>query len=155
MNAETLASLYGYTHFTLKRNSEGVSHEESLRAPEPAGNCLNWVLGHIVVHRNIILGLVSEPPVWSKEESEPYDRGSAPFTESSRVRPLADILAALERSQERLLPRLRGMTETDLAAPAEGGTLGNRLAFFYFHEAYHAGQVGLLRRLAGKEGAIR
>jgi len=24
-----------------------------------------------------------------------------------------------------------------------------------WHEAYHAGQAGLLRRLAGKEGAIR
>jgi len=71
--------------------------------------------------------------------------------------------------------RLSQMSAADLAAAAgekgvgekAGGdkaaadkavgnkTVGNQLAFFQFHEAYHAGQVGLLRRLAGKEGALR
>ena len=32
--------------------------------------------------------------------------------------------------------------------------LGDRLSFLQFHETYHAGQTGILRRLAGKKGAI-
>ena len=31
---------------------------------------------------------------------------------------------------------------------------GTRVAFLNFHEAYHAGQLGVLRRLAGKPGAL-
>jgi uncharacterized damage-inducible protein DinB len=29
------------------------------------------------------------------------------------------------------------------------------LATVFFHQAYHAGQAGVLRRVAGREGAIR
>jgi len=34
-------------------------------------------------------------------------------------------------------------------------SLGSKLAVLQFHEAYHAGQLGLLRRIAGKKGAIQ
>jgi uncharacterized damage-inducible protein DinB len=47
------------------------------------------------------------------------------------------------------------MTEEHLAASAGKETVGDQLAFLQFHEAYHIGQAGLLRRLAGKDGAIR
>lgn len=121
MNAETLTSLYGYTHYTLTRNSAGISHEESLRSPQPGGNCLNWVLGHIVVHRNYILGLLAEPPVWTKEEADLYDRGSAPLTASSKAHPFPEILAALDRSQERMLARLGGCPKPISPHPSTAG----------------------------------
>ena len=44
--------------------------------------------------------------------------------------------------------------DSRLDEPLEKDTLGWRLAFLQFHEAYHAGQLGLLRRLLGKDGAI-
>jgi uncharacterized damage-inducible protein DinB len=160
MTSEALAKLYSYNHFVVNKNTEGVSQEESLHQPRPAGNCLNWVVGHLVAHRNIILGLVGEPPVWNEEEAAPYARGSAPLADPARAHPLPQLLADFNHSQERLLKRLGQMSESDLAAPvgekAEADkTLGSQLAFFQFHEAYHAGQLGILRRLAGKEGAIR
>jgi uncharacterized damage-inducible protein DinB len=34
-------------------------------------------------------------------------------------------------------------------------TVSEKLAFLQFHEAYHAGQIAILRRMAGKPGAIR
>ena len=36
-----------------------------------------------------------------------------------------------------------------------GETVGSLLMTIAWHQAYHVGQTGLLRRLAGKEGAIR
>jgi uncharacterized damage-inducible protein DinB len=33
-------------------------------------------------------------------------------------------------------------------------TLGSLLAVALFHQAYHAGQLGILRRIAGESGAI-
>jgi hypothetical protein len=35
------------------------------------------------------------------------------------------------------------------------GNLGETLFVLQFHEAYHAGQTGLLRRMAGREGVIK
>ena len=155
MNADTLSTLFNINHRVLEVNTAGVSHAESLQHPEPGGNCLNWVLGHIVASRNSILELAGDEPIWSEEEAAPYARGADGLGDPSQARPLAEILADLRRAQERLLGRLGQMSDADLAVPIKDGTVGSQLAFLHFHEAYHAGQVGLLRRLLGKEGAIR
>ena len=34
-------------HRIVRLNADGISHEESLGQPQNAGNCLNWVLGHL------------------------------------------------------------------------------------------------------------
>ncbi|HVP56309.1 MAG TPA: hypothetical protein VMU45_15060 [Candidatus Eisenbacteria bacterium] len=39
--------------------------------------------------------------------------------------------------------------------PPLTGTMGDALAKLCYHEGDHNGQTGILRRLAGKEGAIR
>jgi hypothetical protein len=38
----------GIIDAVLRANLEGISHAESLIAPRPAGNCLNWIVGHLV-----------------------------------------------------------------------------------------------------------
>ncbi|MCH9008517.1 hypothetical protein IIA29_11025 [candidate division KSB1 bacterium] len=46
--------------------------------------------------------------------------------------------------------------QLDFAKAAdEKETVGEKLSFLHFHETYHLGQIGLLRRLAGKEGVIK
>lgn len=32
----------------LRLNVAGLTHEESLIQPRPGGNCLNWVMGHLL-----------------------------------------------------------------------------------------------------------
>jgi hypothetical protein len=34
-------------------------------------------------------------------------------------------------------------------------TVGSLLAAFAFHEAYHVGQTGILRRVIGREGVVK
>ena len=154
MNAATLARLFEVDHDVLKKTLDGLSHGDSLVQPQAAGNCLNWVLGHIVATRSQILTMLGEEPLWSKDQSAPYDRGSAPITDAVQARPLEELAAALDRSQERLRAGLARVSAETLASPAGDGTFGDTLAFFHFHEAYHAGQVALLRRMAGKDRAI-
>jgi len=67
--AETLADYYGLTYRVIKRQLEGVTHEESLVQPPFRGNCLNWVLGHIVVSRATVLTTLGEIPPWSEAEA--------------------------------------------------------------------------------------
>jgi hypothetical protein len=36
------------THKAVRLNVEGLTQEDSLAQLTPAGNCLNWVVGHLV-----------------------------------------------------------------------------------------------------------
>jgi hypothetical protein len=41
MDGQAIAKIFEASHRALTRNLEGITHEESLRAPEPGGNSLN------------------------------------------------------------------------------------------------------------------
>jgi hypothetical protein len=153
MTREGLKRLFELNHYAIGVNARDLSHEESLLGPGPAGNCANWVLGHIVANRGAILSLVGEQPVWDADTVERYKRGSSPITKD-KAKPFPEILESLDRSQERLVAGLARLNEGDLGKD-DGESLGSKLAFLQFHEAYHAGQLGLLRRIAGKKGAIQ
>ncbi|HEY3156454.1 MAG TPA: DinB family protein [Candidatus Eisenbacteria bacterium] len=155
MTTEGLKLLFQYNHYAIGVNARDLTHEESLLGPNPGGNCANWVLGHIVQNRGAVLELLGEQPVWSPSDGELYKRGSAPIAGSATAKPFPEILEALDRSQERLLAGLSRMRDSDLGSADTKGSLVAKLAGLQFHEAYHAGQLGLLRRIAGKKGAIQ
>lgn len=161
ISAAALKTLYDLNRRVLEANTNGVSHQESLAGPA-AGNCCNWVVGHIVASRNHVLRLVGEEPVVDEATLAAYQRGSEPLRDGSRAREFDQLLRDFARSQERLDAALSSASNEQLAAPVpEGvpkfgdGTVGTALAMLHFHEAYHIGQTGLLRRLAGKPGAIK
>ena len=45
-------------------NTDGVTHEESLRRPMESGHCMNWIGGHMVATCNAVLPSLGEDPVW-------------------------------------------------------------------------------------------
>jgi len=143
----------------LKMNLEGLTHEESLVQPQPAGNCLNWIVGHILANRTGMLGLLGRDPVWNEEEAKPYQRGSEPLTDPALAKDLNELVAMLENSQESILTGIAEISAEGLQAPApsgkEGETVETGLAALVFHEAYHVGETGILRRLLGHAGAIQ
>ncbi len=141
-------------HWVLSKHAAGISQEQSVARSDEGGNSFNWVLGHIVASRNDIFALLGEPPVWNEADAAPYVRGSHEL-DPAAARPLTAILADLDRSQEQLTARLERLTAAELATVRGDSTIGKQLAFLQFHETYHVGQTGLLRRLAGKEGVIR
>ena len=155
MSAQSLQKLFDVNQYALNVNVEGLSHEESLLQPAGGGNCLNWVVGHIVANRNHVLGLLGEAPIWPEADYERFKRGSAPVRDAGGARPLAKTLEDFARSQERIRAGLNRVGDAGLAAKAGEETVGEKLAFLHFHEAYHIGQAALLRRMAGKDGAIR
>jgi len=154
MIGEVLVKLYKLNFMVIEENLADMTHEESLHQPPQAGNCLNWVMGHIVANRNLVMALVGDAPLLGEEETGPYNRGSAPLTDGRMSLPLEKLLDLFRESQEKLVKRLQEMSEEELMAPVENGTRLEQLALLQFHEAYHAGQLGILRRLGGKPGAI-
>jgi uncharacterized damage-inducible protein DinB len=154
---ETFRLQLQFTERVLRKNAGDISSEESLRSFQPAGNGLNWVLGHLVAIRSQMLGSLGGQPVWSATECGPYDRHAAPFTKASTPKPLAEIWKAFDLTQSRLLELADRLAPADLSEALPAGapvkTRGELLAVLGFHDAYHAGQTGAIRRLLGKPPA--
>jgi hypothetical protein len=154
ISPDLLADLFTTNYRVIRRQADGLTHEDSLLQPPFRGNCLNWIVGHIVATRNQVLSLLGEPPVWSETEAAPYVRGSAPITDGIIAHPLEKILSDLDCSQERLTAALRRATPQDMDTLQGDETVGQQLAFLHFHEAYHTGQTEQLRQLAGKNDRV-
>ncbi len=143
----------------VKMQTKDLTNADSLRQPPFHGNCLNWVLGHIVENRDHILQALGEPALF-EERGERYKRGSEPLmAEDAGVVPLEELLVWLDRAQERVAAALTKMDDAAWAREITFGnnrtaTLGQRVFFLYFHETYHVGQTELFRQLAGKDDKI-
>jgi uncharacterized damage-inducible protein DinB len=153
------AALFEFSGFVAATNTAGVTHEESL-IPAPNGHNMNWVFGHVVAVRcRFLPGLGRESP-WTEEQARPYRRG-IPLEEATQHLPFGEIARAFEITQERILASLATLTEEDLAKPApfnpgpQPETIGSLLTTIPMHDSYHLGQLGILRKVSGKEGAIR
>jgi hypothetical protein len=153
MYSAVLLKMYQTNHFAATRNLEGFTHAESMVTPPGGGNSTNWVVGHIVSTRNAILALLGRPPVLEGVDLAVYQRGSEGL--DGRELPFETLLAAFNESQARIEAALREIGESRFQALVTEEKLGQNIAFLQFHEAYHIGQLGLLRRIAGKPGAIR
>jgi uncharacterized damage-inducible protein DinB len=162
MDARTLTQQFGLTSYVLERNIADLSHEETLISPRPGGNCLNWVVGHITRARNSALGMMTGKHPYPMEDFNAYDdRGGVPFSRQTAL-PLTELIGRFRSMQELLVSRINQLTPEALAQPAPfsptgnpNETIGSLLVAFVFHESYHVGQTGLLRRLAGRPGAIK
>ena len=140
----------------LFRNLEGITHEESLVQPLPAGNTINWILGHILATRNRLHQLLGLAQAWSPELAQRYTGlDGAGWTPSAAV-DLRTIAAELARSQQQVMAAFDDMSSQMLTRRAnDGRTLAEVLGFFHFHEAYHTGQIALVRRIVGRPGVIK
>jgi len=159
VSAEVLLFLFDFDHRALTLNREGVTHAESLIVATPGSNCMNWMLGHILDSRRSVLELLDAEPVWSEADAAPYDTGESawPDPNTAGARPWDALVADFETSQERIREALARVTPERLAGlhkPGAKRPRGMHLHFLQFHEAYHVGQIGLLRRVVGKPGAI-
>lgn len=149
-------------HAVVRMNTDGVSHGESLARPHPGGNCLNWVVGHLACVGNKVLGLLGQPPVADEAVLARYDRGSALLTDPAEAMDFGELLALWDEACARLDAGLATLTPEVLDQKAPSSPTGNPdetmrslVTTVVFHQAYHCGQTGVLRRISGKEGAVR
>lgn len=138
----------------IKRNTSGMTDGEAMLAPGTGGSNLLWILGHILQHRDEALKLLGGEPTLSADQAEHYKTGTRP----SRVPiplTLVQLLQRLDDSQERLaeLAVTRSAPSLSSVEP-DGSSILARLHGLAWHETYHAGQTGSLRRAAGLPGAI-
>ena len=139
------------THSGIKRQLEGLDHDDSVQQPPFDGNCINWIVGHVVVARCNFMMMLDVPSIWGMEKCRRYIPGSAPVTGSGDGVPFDSLLADLERTQEQLFTALSRVSVEELCAVRDDQTIGEHLISYHAHESYHLGQLGILRQLIGKE----
>ena len=145
----------------VRLNTDGLTQADSLIQPQPAGNCLNWVVGHLVCVYQHVLPMLEQWPVLKTSALQRYDRCSIPIKDAADALDLSELLSAWDESSARVDAGLASLRAETLNAPAPfsptgdpNETVRSLLNTILFHQAYHAGQTGILRRIAGKDGAM-
>jgi len=132
----------------ISMNIEGITNEEAMIFPNGEANCLNWVLGHLIYIRNPLLNILGEEQVWDSEKFSCYNRGEIPLERKDEFISFDELKSYLKQSQDRLESKLNTMESFNPEQIKDISTL-------CFHEIYHSGQLGYIRRVLGKSGAVK
>src|ERR1700690_3678454 len=102
VNQKDLAKAFARNANIIKSQAKDLTHEDSLIQPPFQGNCLNWVLGHLVANHDDILEMLGEPRLL-EGRLDRYKRESEPLTreEKGAIR-LEELLEWFERGQVKI-----------------------------------------------------
>jgi DinB family protein len=119
------------------------------------------VVGHLLWAFNGLLPLLGQERVMEDGSLARYARGTPPLRDPAEAQPLDELMAVWDRAAARVDEGLAGLTPEVLDRPVPNSptndpneTVRSLISTLCFHQAYHIGQTGVLRRIAGKEGAI-
>lgn len=152
ITAEALVTAFERNANYVHTHLAGLSHAEALIQPPAPGNCILWIMGHIVCYRNYILGALGEPPVLPEAQAARFARGSAlVLADEPGLARLETLMEAFDQAQTQLAAGLRRLTleqaaevitQRDFTLPRA------ELVMSYMrHESYHTGQFELLREI--------
>lgn len=145
LGKKMLLTAYQYADYLVTEAIQDLSHQESLLRPPGGDNPANWILGHILCSRSNVQAMLGLDPVWDFDRCKPYLPDSEPLTPESPVEYLEVMIADLEFSLEKLLQKMQELTDDQLMASQGENSLGEELAGYAIHEAYHAGELAMIR----------
>jgi hypothetical protein len=129
--------------------------EEEIRRTTGGGNPALWILGHIAMVRLSLgrrIGLESDTRYWESAFGKGSD-AAAPLPNVSKD----SLLAEIEAGHGPLMNQISGLSAEQLSGdsgrqyPDGGNDVYGMIAFLAWHEAYHLGQLGLIRSCLGKQ----
>jgi hypothetical protein len=145
----TIIQDYELHNMLIHRFVEGISHEESILQPPFEHNCMNWILGHIVTNRSHVLETVGAAHAWQEEVRALYHQDTPPVTPESSSVPFENLIAYLDGSIQLLKGALENVSE-EFLEESHSNYRGEKTRYahvsgFYWHEAFHVGQLEILR----------
>lgn len=141
---------------------DDFSENEWFQQPTGSATHLAWQVGHLAMAEYAltmirIRGKEPEDAEFiSNDFFKQFKKGSTPASITADLITPGEIRQVFDRVHERALQELMGYTdeELDVKLPEPHAVFDTKLGSIFFcsaHEMLHAGQVGLLRRLIGKE----
>ena len=133
----------------------GLSQADSLLQPQPGGNCLNWVVGHLLTNQLEVIDAIGGTPPFDSDILAIYERNSEPIRgDEERILALNTMVSMHDQIHQVINDILNKMMEDDFENEIQIGErkmkLGWRVFFLHFHYTYHIGQLEFLRQMAGK-----
>lgn len=130
---------------------DGLSDDEARQAVVPGTNHVAFLVAHLVESRHFLAAEVGAP---LPSPLAPYLEGRRGVADVDELPPLATLVAAWEAVSAHLAVQVERLDTAQLAQPGRrfpgsDGTLLGALAFLAQHDAYHVGQLALLRRQLG------
>lgn len=124
---------------------QDISDQEALTRANEQTNHMNWILGHVTTCRYMLansMGLTMEDP-----NGKLYFQAIGDYDYND----LKTIEVNWLKISNQLLPYLEQLQAEDLAHPIndQGTSRLDILLFYIYHEAYHLGQIGILRKVLG------
>jgi uncharacterized damage-inducible protein DinB len=135
----------------INRAITDVKPDDWFRKPGDNSNHLMWLLGHLVVHRGHVLKTLGQP--WDSSWASLFARG-AEHVGDTEYPSVEEMMDSWSKISEQLRTALRESGDV-LENPAPEGPpsfdkkISGTVAFYAFHDAYHAGQVSFLRKWLG------
>lgn len=125
----------------LDQRIADLTHEQSLTQIGGAANCVNWLVGHMINYRHVVLAAAKADPS-GIERFERYARESDPIT----------LVEELKASAEAVAEALGSIEQSVLADPSDRpdrfATGHDQMHFYLFHDTLHTGQADVAASLS-------
>jgi len=154
---QQIALIYKLNNGVVARTLDGLSDEEVWQSPPGGGNPIGWILGHLAEYRTAMLAILGSP-LQTEWQARLFMRGSV-RGDRSIYPPRASIESAWKATHGAMRDAFAAATPEQLSAPSTLDmpgvrTLADQIAFGAFHESYHVGQMGYLRRQLGHTAVV-
>lgn len=143
--AETFVGMFQFQQGIFENALDNLSDGIALTCIPGIKNHMNWLLGHIVHCRFMLSGMIglqkSNPfgdTYWTAVAETPYPN-------------IEEIARQMTEISKSITNKIGELSDDDLMARSGKGepNLNDVISFFAYHEAYHLGQIGLVRKGVG------
>ena len=154
--AKSLAGIFGMTDFMIPMVLDDLTGEQACARPRGEGGpSILWAVGHLLHYRCFMLQRFGSEN-GNAELLGPLF-GDAPASDGSDYPSLSRMREMWDEVATDFTDALVELTEEELETPLEGGwhadqTLRDQIVFFAWHEGYHLGAVGQIRKELGLPG---
>jgi uncharacterized damage-inducible protein DinB len=126
------------------------------------GNHALWVMGHLAVSEASIVGRFIKGQEPALKEWQPlFALGSQPTSDLSKYPAKSELLKKSQAVRQETLNLLGSLSEKDLDKPTSVqqnqelfGTIGRCFVTMVHHQAFHIGQIAVVRRALGRKPAF-
>ncbi len=151
---------------TVRKYSENfldnTDVEDWFRMPSEGVTHIAWQVGHMAIAEyglalKRVRGRIAEDAgLVSDEFLALFGKGSIPDADAGKYPPAAEIRGVFDRVHQQAIQELQSLSEEVLDEASDPphpmfNTKRGAIEWAAQHELLHAGQIGLLRRLLGKE----
>ena len=153
---KSLVGVFGMTDFMIPRVLDDLTDEQAYARPRgDGGPSIAWTVGHLLYYRGFMMERFGrENPVG--ERLEPLFANTA-ASDGSDYPSLEEMRGLWDETSADFASALSGLDDEALDAALMDGwhaeqTLRDQVVFFAWHEGYHLGAIGQIRKELGLLG---